>query len=193
MNETTTETRASVRDLAGWPPNRQPSGSAEVTLCALHPEQGAPEYARPVHRRLCRSVTSDRLGRPRLSALDGMLPLPFRSRNRTPLRCAVCRPPGWGLEATATRFPTLLTSVHRWPPAFVNCADVLGVAASERTRTVVNETRFEPSDYGRGTRSAQDAGTVIGMGEGTFGPLPCQQGAPAQAACSGSSAQVSGL
>jgi hypothetical protein len=30
-----------------------------------------------------------------------------------------------------TRFPTLLTSVYRWPPAFVNCADVLGVAAGE--------------------------------------------------------------
>jgi hypothetical protein len=50
---------------------------------------------------------------------------------------------------TPTRFPTLLACVHREPPPFVNCSDAKAVAAGERCRTGVNETRTE-TRTGRG-------------------------------------------
>ena len=47
------------------------------------------------------------------------------------------------MMATATRFPTLLASVHQGPPPFMACADARRVAAGERSRTGVNETKIE--------------------------------------------------
>ena len=43
-----------------------------------------------------------------------------------------------------TRFPTMLASVHHWPPPFATYADVSRVAGGERPRTGVNEPRTEP-------------------------------------------------
>jgi hypothetical protein len=111
---------------------------------ALRPEQGVLKSERPVHRHLRRSVTSDQLGRPRLSAPDGRLPLPIRSQNWTPLRCAVCRSPGWSPEVTATRFSMLLAGFHQGSGLSAWCADMPQMAAGERAHTGVNETQTKP-------------------------------------------------
>ena len=50
---------------------------------------------------------------------------------------------------TATRFPTMLTGVHRRPPPSVTCADALWVALGERCRTAANETKTETRPSGR--------------------------------------------
>ena len=42
-----------------------------------------------------------------------------------------------------TRFPTMLTGVHQWPPLSVTWPDVTGAIAAERRRTAVNETETE--------------------------------------------------
>jgi hypothetical protein len=48
-----------------------------------------------------------------------------------------------------TRFPTMLASVHRRPPPSATCPNTTGVAADERPRTGVNETRTETSGLRR--------------------------------------------
>src|SRR6266496_1520965 len=48
-----------------------------------------------------------------------------------------------------TRFPTMLTSVHRRPPPSVTCPNMTGTVAGERRRTGVNETRTESSGLRR--------------------------------------------
>jgi len=112
-----------------------------MCLRPLRPEQGALGYARPVHRHLRRSATAGRRGRPRLNAADGRPPLPFRSQNRTQRWCAARGPGGWRSGATPTRSPTMLTSVHHWPPPFVTYADMSRVAGGEPPRTGMNEPR----------------------------------------------------
>jgi len=42
-----------------------------------------------------------------------------------------------------TRFPTMLTGVHRCPPPSANCANTIWVDIGERPRTGVNETETE--------------------------------------------------
>ena len=43
-----------------------------------------------------------------------------------------------------TRFPTMLTSVHRRPPQSANCANTIRVSTGERPRTGMNETKLSP-------------------------------------------------
>jgi hypothetical protein len=54
-------------------------------------------------------------------------------------RSAVGRPAWGGWSPLPTRFPTMLTSVHRRPEPSANWADACWVAAGERCRTGVNE------------------------------------------------------
>jgi hypothetical protein len=57
--------------------------------------------------------------------------------------------PGGGCEIRTreglppTRFPTMRTGVHQWPPPSVTCLDMTGAAGGERCRTEVNETETE--------------------------------------------------
>src|SRR5215469_14872465 len=48
-----------------------------------------------------------------------------------------------------TRFPTMHTSVHQWPPPSATCPNTIGVAAGEQWRIGVNETRTETSGLRR--------------------------------------------
>ena len=51
-----------------------------------------------------------------------------------------------------TRFPTMLTAVHRRPRPSATCADAPRVAVGERFRTGVNETTFETRPTSRAWR-----------------------------------------
>jgi hypothetical protein len=44
-----------------------------------------------------------------------------------------------------TRFPTMLTSVHRRPPPSVACVNTIRAIAGEQCRTGMNETKTEPT------------------------------------------------
>ena len=94
VNETKTEPRGSVRGPVGWPPVERHPGSAETISWALNPEQGKQAYGWPACGYLPRSATSARRRQRCLSAPGGSWPLPFRSQNRTPLRCAPYEPSG---------------------------------------------------------------------------------------------------
>src|SRR5229473_8609601 len=59
-----------------------------------------------------------------------------------------------------TRFPTMLTGVHRWPPKSATCADAPRAAVGERSRTEVNETTFETSPSCRSCRGAGAGGLL---------------------------------
>jgi hypothetical protein len=83
------ETQAEPRDQPPFMGRRacgRCSVSAEAISWALNPEQGTLRFIRPVHARLCRSVTSVQRRGPHLSASDRDSPLPLRSQNRTPGR-----------------------------------------------------------------------------------------------------------
>jgi hypothetical protein len=46
-----------------------------------------------------------------------------------------------------TRFPTMLTTVHRGPPPSVTCPNTTGAVSGERRRTEVNETETETGGW----------------------------------------------
>ena len=56
-----------------------------------------------------------------------------------------------------TRFPTMLTGVHQWPPLSVTCPDMTGAIAGERRRTEVNETETETGDLAARRSSMSEA------------------------------------
>ena len=59
-----------------------------------------------------------------------------------------------------TRFPTMLTSVHRRPPPSVACANTSRVTAGERCRTGMNETKTEPRPASAASRRGRLAGRI---------------------------------
>jgi len=75
-------------------------GVAGFEPAASSSRTGSAEIRMACSQESVQSATSTRLGRPHLSAPDGRSPLPFRSQNRTPVRCAVCRLVSWSPAAT---------------------------------------------------------------------------------------------
>ncbi len=49
-----------------------------------------------------------------------------------------CLADGGAMSAVPTRFPTMVTSIRRWPPASAVCVNTIRVAVGERCRTAVN-------------------------------------------------------
>jgi hypothetical protein len=80
------------------------------------------------------------------------------------------------IRETPTRFPTMLTSVHQWPPPFMACADARRVAAGERPRTGVNEPRTEPTSCHATWRIGRVPGGAICV-EAISWALSAEQGA----------------
>src|SRR5262245_2404147 len=80
-----------------------------------------------------------------------------------------------------TRFPTMLTGVHRRPLPSATCPNATGAAAGEWHRTQVNETETETGDWQQPCTEGDVGGAMPGERRGDFlgaepGPGPGRPG-----------------
>jgi hypothetical protein len=77
--------------------------------------------------------------------LVGACPGAYRAQPTNLRRASALAADGVSYGGTIpTRFPTMLTSVHRRPPPSANCANAIRVNIGERSRTPMGETKTEP-------------------------------------------------